>query len=937
MGNSNKVFVSPGVYTSEKDLTYVAQSVGVTTLGLSGETLKGPAFEPVLITDFDEFKTYFGPTSPEKDGDGNPKYELAYVAKSYLQESNQLFVTRVLGLTGYKTAITFGISTLGGVVVDLTTSTKTTGTTTTFDSFLSGKTATDGTNIPAYISGQTYLNNDWFTIGEVPTGDTDGLTGREITGPIGVYSNANWFNNFYDSGTTKTYSYLFVYSTGTSGFTTSQYAYASTINEYDGINVAELRSRGKYVAEVLTLEFTGSTDLVMTSSVVNTNPLGEFTIDVTGLTSLAKTYTCSLDSSSPKFITKVLGKEVYDKSMVDFPVYVHEVYPNLVKTLYQMGLIRGLSTTLNNQVVDDDFMAPWDDQLALTPMGVSEVRGGKVSDLFQVGTISDGDTANYQVKVSIINIDLDSGEFDLIVRDFNDTDDNIVSLEKYSRCSMNPELPGYVALKVGTVDGEYELKSKYIILSMADNHPTDAIPAGFRGFTTTDIESSVLGGLKYKTSYLIAGDNTGYYDTATGEPITAGSTDKPKKISLGLSSAVGYDNSLLAYKGSNFTNVTHVFKQTQGFHLSSEASTIVNTGTITGFEFDTTPYDLEGLNKGLLDTVSYRKFTLAVSGGFDGWDIYRNIKTNKDAYIYGKKTYTTGVNFGVFSDTNPNSDYYAFLRGVLTFSNPEAVDINIFATPCLNYRDHNSLVSNTIDMIENDRADSLYIINSPNDATALEAVDDLDTASIDSNYSATFWPWIQIRDTDNSTQLYIPPTGEVCRNVALTDNVSYPWFAVAGYNRGLVNSIKALKKLTLDERDTLYKGRINPIATFADTGTIIWGNKTLQVRESALDRINVRRLLLRARKLISAVAVRLLFEQNDDQVRNEFLRMVNPILESIKKERGLYDFRVTVSNAPEDIDANTLRGKVYIKPTRSLEYIDVEFIITPTGASFENI
>ena len=401
MGNSNKVFVSPGVYTSEKDLTYVAQSVGVTTLGLSGETLKGPAFEPVLITDFDEFKTYFGPTSPEKDGDGNPKYELAYVAKSYLQESNQLFVTRVLGLTGYKTAITFGISTLGGVVVDLTTSTKTTGTTTTFDSFLSGKTATDGTNIPAYISGQTYLNNDWFTIGEVPTGDTDGLTGREITGPIGVYSNANWFNNFYDSGTTKTYSYLFVYSTGTSGFTTSQYAYASTINEYDGINVAELRSRGKYVAEVLTLEFTGSTDLVMTSSVVNTNPLGEFTIDVTGLTSLAKTYTCSLDSSSPKFITKVLGKEVYDKSMVDFPVYVHEVYPNLVKTLYQMGLIRGLSTTLNNQVVDDDFMAPWDDQLALTPMVVSEVRGGKVSDLFQVGTISDGDTANYQVKVSI--------------------------------------------------------------------------------------------------------------------------------------------------------------------------------------------------------------------------------------------------------------------------------------------------------------------------------------------------------------------------------------------------------------------------------------------------------------------------------------------------------------------------------------------------------
>ena len=117
MANSNRVFVSPGVYTSEKDLTYVSQSVGVTTLGLVGETLKGPAFEPLLITDFDEFKTYFGPTTPVKDGDGNPKYELPYVAKSYLLESNQLFVTRILGLTGYKPETTWGVKTLGGVIV----------------------------------------------------------------------------------------------------------------------------------------------------------------------------------------------------------------------------------------------------------------------------------------------------------------------------------------------------------------------------------------------------------------------------------------------------------------------------------------------------------------------------------------------------------------------------------------------------------------------------------------------------------------------------------------------------------------------------------------------------------------------------------------------------------------------------------------------------
>ena len=411
-----------------------------------------------------------------------------------------------------------------------------------------------------------------------------------------------------------------------------------------------------------------------------------------------------------------------------------------------------------------------------------------------------------------------------------------------------------------------------------------------------------------------------------------------RKVMLGVSSSVGFDQDLLKFKGSSGSTYT------TGFHISTNASSIV--GTDHKSIFQTTPYDFEGQSgeNNPLTNINYRKFTFAVYGGHDGWDIYRQTRTNTDAYIFGKSIYKSGTttNGGVFStvSTGANSDYYAYLQGIQTYANPEAIDINVFATPGINFQDHVSLVNQAIDMIEVDRADSLYVMNSPNITGATspdEVVSALDYAGIDSNYSATYWPWIQITDTDNATQIYIPPTGEVVKNIALTDNVSYPWFAVAGYSRGLVNAIKATKKLTLDDRDNLYKNRINPIATFSDTGTIIWGNKTLQVRESALDRINVRRLLLRARKLISAVSVRLLFEQDDDQVRQEFLRLVNPILDSIKKERGLYDFRVTVSNAPEDIDANTLRGKIYIKPTRSLEFIDVEFVVTPTGASFENI
>jgi Phage tail sheath protein subtilisin-like domain len=945
MGDSNRVFVSPGVYTRETDLTFVAQSVGVTTLGLVGETLMGPAFEPLLITDFNEFKTYFGGTSPDLDGIGNPKYELPYVAKSYLQESNQLFVTRILGLTGYLPKITFGIKTLGSINVGSTLSpvetlgTSTTGGTGTFYTDLSGKTSIDGTSVPQFITSHNpYTIGDWFTIGLVPSGDTTSLTGTTLPSPIGDFTNFVWSNAFYTtsgSNVNGLYAYLFVYGTGAT-FNVTRYNYTgATVNKYDGLVVAALRSRGYYsglLSSSPTLMVTQTTGLTLSDTAVETNPLGEFTVTINTDSGLIKTFTCSLDSTSTHYITKVFGVDVYDKDYNNYPLYVYESYSTLVTALTERGLLRGLNLTPVAQLDSTkEFLTQWD--TPLSPTVVSEVRGGKVADLFSIIPISDGDTANYQIKISIMNINLETSEFDLVVRDFNDTDDNIVTLEKYSRCTMDKELPGYVALKIGTSDGKYPLNSKYIMLSMASGAPIDAVPAGFKGFTSSSLSSSPLGNVLYKTEYYQAGDVVTY----TNGVADSISGDKIRRETLGLSSSVGFDDDLFKFKGKSAAGVT------PGFHLSVNASTITGA-TISGFEFDTTPYDLEGQTGDYnpLTTLANCKFTFAVCGGFDGWDIYRNVKTFNDAYIFGKTTYKIcdSDNGGVFNNKIGNSDYYAYLQGIETFQNPEAVDINVFATPGINFLDHSSLTEQAIDMIEVDRADSLYIIAAPGPVTitdAQDAADELTNMGLDSNYSATYWPWIQYADTDNSTQIYIPPTGEVVKNIALTDNVSYPWFAVAGYSRGLVNSIKAYKKLTLDERDYLYKNRINPIATFSDTGTIIWGNKTLQVKESALDRINVRRLLLRTRKLVSAVAVRLLFEQNDDEVRNEFTRLVNPILESIKKERGLYDFRLTVSNDPEDLDQNTLRGKIYIKPTRSLEFIDIDFIVTPTGASFENI
>jgi hypothetical protein len=387
----------------------------------------------------------------------------------------------------------------------------------------------------------------------------------------------------------------------------------------------------------------------------------------------------------------------------------------------------------------------------------------------------------------------------------------------------------------------------------------------------------------------------------------------------------------------------------KGFHFDSGASNAkinkISTPTISEpentsqFEVGSAPFqnenDLYGTD---YETLSARKFTIHPYGGFDGWDPNRGRRTNGDNYRVGKTPFTTSGFLGT------TSDYYAYLAGIQTFSNPEAVNINVFATPGIDYVNNKELIDESITMVEEDRADSLYIATTPDIdyQTGLlyspqDAVDNLDNASLDTNYTATYYPWVKYEDDINNISIYLPSTYDVMRNIALTDNIAFPWFASAGYTRGIVEASRARVKLTQDDRDLLYENRINPVATFNDIGVIIWGNRTLQVAESALDRINVRRLLLQARKLIAAVSKRLIFEQNDDIVRNDFLNLVNPILDGIKNERGLLDFRVALVDRAETDDENLLRGKIYLKPTRSLEFIDLEFVITPSSASFENV
>jgi len=1063
---SDKVFVSPGVYTSERDLSFVAQSVGVTTLGIVGETLSGPAFEPIFITNFDEFQAYFGGTSPTKFINTQiPKYEAAYIAKSYLQQSNQLFVTRVLGLSGYDAGPSWSITAVGNVEKSGVTATSTgsAASSITFTGLSTDSSSVEITSfagLPASISdyfetpyttfagGTSTMKADLEALfyndilfaeseGVATSGDTGYVFGTLSSTTYTALSNAS--SNFtgatnvlgvsglteadadFEAPENDTWYYSLFHFDGTNyggvGFgVITTYIYnqsgdrydgtasvfltnyeADPIDDYHNMVISTFRSRGiaTYSSDDGPVyEVSGLTDVSLNTSGVFSgvlsNPFENF--QVSGLTKDNETFTfrTSFDISDVNYISKVFGQTNFAKPRTEVPLFVEENYYNLLNTGYREGKIRGINSELlalngAREDVDNTGIGWYLDryQTPSTPYLVSELRGSQVYDLFRFILISDGSSANRQVKISIANISFNNGTFDILVRDFNDTDANTVVLEKFTNCTLDPNQNSFVAKKVGTANGEFELKSRYIMLEMNEDAPTDALPCGFRGYQTRQYSAYKSPHLIYKTKYNTAGEILfdPPFGSSVGNNVTRSAGDNVRKTYLGVSNTVGIDADFTSYKGKqNPTDLATATESaawsvlTKGFHMDSGATIVTipagyTTSGTSAFEVGATSFRRDPSSEtDPYYRINSRKFTLVATGGFDGWDIYNERRTNADRYTLGNTGFLKGAATSIsFPDSTgwgafkqivgpdkqnwANTDYYAYLWGQYTFANPEAVNINIFTTPGIDYVNNSNLVESAIDIVETDRADSVYICTTPdynmlvpttaNFTTDFvypeEVVDSLDDTGIDSNYTATYYPWILTRDSVNNTQIYLPPTGEVVRNLALTDNIAHPWFASAGYTRGLVNSIKARKKLTQDDRDILYKGRINPIATFADVGTVIWGNKTLQVRESALDRLNVRRLLLQARKLISAVAVRLLFEQNDDQVRQEFLDSVNPILDSIRRDRGLIDFRVVVQNTPEDLDNNQLVGKIYLKPTRALEFIDIEFLITPTGASFEDI
>ena len=945
---ADKVFVSPGVYTSENDLSFVTRQVGVTTLGLVGEATKGPAFQPIFVSNYDEFKSFFGGLNATKVKDNEaPKYELPYIAKSYLSQSNQLYVTRVLGFSGYDAGLAWGIT------LDAALDTSTTGITvsSTPSATLIQFTANTSGTLTNVVSSDALVQSlyDGGLLASQLAFLSTASTGATASfGPIyeknaGTFSGASV--NFIVSATGTDGSGN---TTGTTSGNTIHYSGTGYTDIEDKI-VALLRSRGTYNGDEELLFNISANTVNFDSSVTSasTDPKGNFSL--TGTTSAGKSfeYSLSFDKTKKNYISRVLGKGTQDGNT---ELFVEELFSNMFDDGIADSKIRGIN--IGALIEYDEKFGDYKEQYqpAVTPWVVSELRGTNLLRLFRLWTISDGNAANSQFKISIKNIKPDDKEFDIEVRAYGDTDAKPVVLERFTRCNMNPLSANFVSKRVGTLDGEFVSKSNYILVEVdEDSDTSDAFPSGFVGFPIRDYTEA--------SNPTVSAPTIEYKKTYTA-------FENKRKCYLGLSDTKGIDQDFFDYKGKPISTTQNIWTgMTKGFHMDVDATgaTIDNVKIVIDasgntyspvFEFETGNAKFR-TDAGIVGTdyekVYARKFTFAPYGGFDGWDTYRTRRTNVDGYQVGGTKSNAGLSALAFKakavsngDPGNNSDYYAYLEAIWTMKNPEAININVLATPGIDNFDNTNLVEETIEMVEQDRADSLYIMTTPDtdasgDALLPEDVVDQLDGQFDSNYTATYWPWVQVNDAENNVYVYMPSTRDVVRNIALTDNIAFPWFAVAGVQRGDVDAIKARVKLTQTDRDTLYDGRINPIATFASEGVKIWGNKTMQIKDSALNRINVRRLLLQARKLISAVSIRLLFEQNDDVVRNQFLSLVNPILDNIRSERGLTDFRVVLDSDPESIDRNELNGKIYLKPTRALEFISVEFNIVPTGASFDDI
>lgn len=298
----------------------------------------------------------------------------------------------------------------------------------------------------------------------------------------------------------------------------------------------------------------------------------------------------------------------------------------------------------------------------------------------------------------------------------------------------------------------------------------------------------------------------------------------------------------------------------------------------------------------------------------------------------------TNTNTQGFNLTSGQAGRTAYEDAIDLLSNQDEYDINMLIMPGVidGFTAHAQVNTKAISMIE-DRGDVFYVLDPTQfGASVTQAVQAAEGRN--TSYAAMYYPWCQIPDPNLGRNVWVPPSTVMPGVIAFNDRIAAPWFAPAGLNRGGLDLVlQAERKLPLADRDTLYESNVNPIATFPNQGVVVWGQKTLQKKASALDRVNVRRLLIAAKKYVASTSKYLVFEQNTSQTRARFLQITEPWFEDARRRQGVYAFKIVMdesNNTPDVIDRNEMRGLIYLQPTKTAEFLIIDFEIFPTGARF---
>jgi phage tail sheath protein FI len=579
---------------------------------------------------------------------------------------------------------------------------------------------------------------------------------------------------------------------------------------------------------------------------------------------------------------------------------------------YVYGLFKEHSVPLTSGSVvtatvlgDQDFT--FDAQEAVTPVIKSQLISGERHDLFKFYTLGVGNAANTKVKIAVTNVKpagsiagSDYGTFSIFVRQFSDTNKKRTILEQFNNVTLDPNSPNYIARVIGdrsaTIStegkiseyGDWANQSRYIRLWNSND-------AGYKNANEIPVQAVPFAHGAYQL------------------PVSASAETSAQIPAVSFATA-----SIATFGGLDFDNDDNLI-----YLKPIPAGASIGSNAV--YSLDTT----DGVSLTTSTDLSKRNFIVCFQEGFDGMNPATPINLGDDIVAGNSQ------GFDLSSSTSQGSLAYA--KAVAALSNADEFDINMVATPGVIRRLHPAIVTSVLEMCEN-RADCFYIMDSTSwSDTPAQAI--TQASAIDSNYVATYYPWVKTVDINTNKLIQVPPSVLLPGVFAASDNVSAEWFAPAGLNRGgLLGAISVQNRLTQAEKDDLYEGKVNPIVQFPGQGIVVFGQKTLQDRPSALDRINVRRLLLTVRKFIASSSRYLVFEQNSADTRQRFLQIVNPYLESIQQRQGLYAFKVVMdesNNTPDVIDRNILKGDIYLQPTKTAEFIVLDFNILPTGATFE--